>query len=185
MSGAYATKTINVMNNVDAGAIGDLLNMSGRLNVASFEQGLDVLTRVKNASTQSDLLAEATYLNRQNLEWGVDLMTEVKTDTVEQMVEVSKGLTQAKSKNQLTNQLYRIRNFTQTEVRGAVFGGSAYGCCRGSRKRRALKRRWGRGREITGTTIYPYTPPALKAESSAARVERVENLIQKSARHRG
>jgi hypothetical protein len=176
-SGQYVNKAIDIMGNLSNADINSLTNMETRLNNADAKKGIDVLYSLRNASTQSDLLKEAGYLSRENLGRGIQVLDDVKVATVEQVVSVSKGLSNSKSKNQLADQLYRIRNPYDYSVRGTVYSVRSPTAVAGVRGKPREA-----GEVVAETTYgvaYPYKPPQLVKEPDKKLINRVENLVQK------
>ena len=116
--GQYLNNLIGIMDKVSGVAVGDLITVFNKMNSTSSKESIDVLNRLGNSSTQGDLLREATYLSRDNLKKGVEVMDNVKTDSVRQLVTISKGLTKADVKNKLASQLHRLHGVGDGFVAG-------------------------------------------------------------------
>jgi hypothetical protein len=181
-NGVYTGRVIDVMANIDIGAVKDLVDMAQRIksNQSIARKGVDVLTELKNATTQMDLLTEAKFLNTSNLTKGVEVMDEVKSDATKKMIDISKSLSKGETKNKLADQLYSILNPVDDGVRGTSYNirnPVAVAGVRGKARQNATT-------EATlnvhsGSGIFPYSPPALQQEAKKTRINRVINLVDK------
>jgi hypothetical protein len=166
LEGQYVRKAIGVMSQIESVAIHDLVKMGQRLGDMDVEKGLDILARLRNPRVQADLLRESTFLNIQNLEYGVDLMEQVEVKTVEKMVDLSKGLPLAVTKNKFANQMYRIANFSEKGSYENVY------------VVRSVVDVDSEGEDVLGASR-PYQPPALVEETRERRLRRVQDLVDK------
>ena len=179
-NGAYASKAIDIMGNLNSADITSLTSMQNRLTGEDAKKGIDVLHELRNGSSQSDLLKEAGYLSRENLSKGIQVMDDVKIETVAQMVTISKGLNNSRSKNQLADQLYRIRNPYDDSVRGTVYTVRTPTAVAGVRGKARFEATNTSEADSTAYSVaYPYKPPKLSSEPKKQTVQRIEKLVQK------